>query len=129
LEDHALLYSSERHVGEFAFLEGEQAAWNEGEEAKSSLQSSNSAEELAFLTEHFRSRGQDALYVNLSSSDLEPFGLHCARVILPHFQPIWFGRKERRLGGPRVREFPMQLGLGAEPVALNDLNPMPHPIA
>ena len=43
--------------------------------------------------DHFAAVGQEVVYVNLSSPDVEPLGLHTARAVLPGFQPIWFGHQ------------------------------------
>ena len=45
------------------------------------------------VLDHFAAVGQDVVYVNLTSPDLEPLGLHTARAVLPGFQPIWFGHQ------------------------------------
>ena len=60
---------------------------------------------------------------------MERFNLFTARAIIPGFQPIDFGWKERRLGGPRIYELPVTLGLLRQPNTLETLNPDPHPIA
>jgi ribosomal protein S12 methylthiotransferase accessory factor len=129
LEDHALLYASEAYGRELDFLVGERAAWDEGEGPALARVAQDVPAALSLLVEHFRLAGQDVLYVDLSSEDLRPFGLHCARAILPDYQPIWFGRKERRLGGTRVRELPQRLGLASALVSIDSLNPLPHPLA
>jgi ribosomal protein S12 methylthiotransferase accessory factor len=81
------------------------------------------------LTDHFQTKGADLLYFNLTTSDLDDIGLHTARVIIPGFQPIDFGWKERRLGGERLYELPQRLGLRSRRQTLEDLNPRPHPIS
>lgn len=122
LEDHALLYANPSTAGAFDFLFGERAEWGAGQDWQplSALQR---------LLDHFASRGQEVLYVNLTPPDLEPLGLFTARAILPGFQPIWFGRQERRLGGRRLYELPHSLGFSAEATNPESLNPMPHPLA
>jgi ribosomal protein S12 methylthiotransferase accessory factor len=122
LEDHALLYADPSMAFAFEFLDGEKAEWGKA-------RSPDSRAALATLLDHFRSVGQDVLYVNLTPRDLEPLGLYTARALLPGFQPIWFGRHERRLGGRRLFELPFRLGLADRPADLESLNPLPHPIA
>jgi ribosomal protein S12 methylthiotransferase accessory factor len=102
LEDHALLYADPQMAPVFAFLEGEHAGeWPES-------RSRAPKEALVRVLDHFVVE-QEVLYVNLTPPDLEPLGLHTARAILPGFQPIWFGRGERRLGGSRLFELPRRL--------------------
>jgi ribosomal protein S12 methylthiotransferase accessory factor len=69
------------------------------------------------------------LYVNLTPPDMARLGLYTARAILPTFQPIDFGWKERRLGGSRVYQVPAALGLRDRPVRWDELNHDPHPLA
>ena len=71
----------------------------------------------------------DFLYFDLTSQDLLEFGIHAARVIIPGFQPIDFGWKERRLGGERLYQLPQRLGLRSHRGTLEELNPDPHPIS
>ncbi len=123
LEDHALLYADPSMAFAFDFLDGERAEWPEGRAP------SSPAAALSAVLDHFRSVGQDVLYVNLTPRDLEPLGLFTVRALLPGFQPIWFGRGERRLGGRRLFELPFRLGLRDAPADLESLNPLPHPIA
>ena len=123
LEDHALLYANHSMAGAFAFLDGERVGWPSAPAAGAADAA------LATLLDHFRSVGQDVVYVNLTSCDLEPLGLHTARAILPGFQPISFGVGERRLGGRRLYELPWRLGLRDAPSDVDSLNPLPHPIA
>lgn len=122
LEDHALLYADPAMAFAFDFLEGGRAEWPESRVA-------STATALSAVLDHFRAVGQDVLYVNLTPRDLEPLGLFTVRALLPGFQPIWFGRGERRLGGRRLFELPFRLGLRDAPADLESLNPLPHPIA
>ncbi len=122
LEDHALLYANPSTAGAFDFLFDEKAEWR-------ASKSWSSAAALQHLLNHFESKGQEALYVNLTPPDLESLGLFTARAILPGFQPIWFGRQERRLGGRRLYELPRALGFTEEVTRPESLNPLPHPLA
>ncbi len=121
LEDHALLYADPAMAFAFDFLEGGKAEW----QARVAV----TPTALSAVLDHFRTTGQDVLYVNLTPQDLEPLGLFTVRALLPGFQPIWFGHGERRLGGRRVFEMPFRLGLRDAPADLDSLNPLPHPIA
>jgi ribosomal protein S12 methylthiotransferase accessory factor len=76
-----------------------------------------------------RVRGADLLYIDLTPPDLAPYSLHAARVIIPDFQPIDFGWRERRLGGDRLYQLPRSLGLAASRTTPEGLNPDPHPIS
>lgn len=122
LEDHALLYANHSTTGAFDFLFGEMAEWQSGT-------SWSSPSALKHLLSHFELKGQEVLYVNLTSPELESLGLFTARAILPGFQPVWFGRQERRIGGRRLYELPRTLGFTIEATSPESLNPLPHPLA
>jgi len=127
LEDHSLLYADATMVSAFDFLHGRHCSWEELEsEAAVAVPRSG---ELDLLLDHFGSVGQDVIYVNLTSPDVEPLGLFTARAVLPGYQPIWFGHHEQRLGGTRMFELPHRLGLRAQPSTTATLNPLPHPLA
>ena len=122
MEDHALLYAHPSTAWAFRFLFGEPRRWAPGPRI-------DSATKLRRIVEHFRSVGQDVLYVDLTPSDMASLGVFTSRVVVPGFQPIWFGRGERRLGGRRMFEFAFRQGLRKAVTEPGDLNPMPHPIA
>jgi ribosomal protein S12 methylthiotransferase accessory factor len=122
MEDHALLYADPALADAFEFLNGPLLAWPEANPV-------DTAQALTEVLRYFAWRGQEVLYVNLTPRDLEPLGLFTARALLPGFQPIWFGDEERRLGGTRVLDAPIRLGIGPDPTTYEALNPLPHPIA
>lgn len=122
MEDHALLYADPSTAWAFRFLFGEPREWEDRPRV-------DAATALRRLVEHFRGVGQDVLYVDLTPADMASLGLFTARVVVPGFQPIWFGRGERRLGGRRMFEFAFRQGLSPAVTEPGALNPMPHPIA
>lgn len=124
LDDHALLYAHPSTRGELDFLFGDAGSWPEATRPRA-----DPVEDLALLVDGFRSVDQDVLYVNLTPPDMAALGLHTARALLPGFQPIWFGRGERRLAGERLYRLPHALGLAPAPSTPATLNPMPHPVA
>ena len=124
MEDHSLLYADPSMLHAFDFLVGDRASWDEPPDAREL-----DGAELDRLVDHFASVGQDVVYVNLTSPDIEPLGMHAARAVLPGFQPIWFGANEPRLGGSRLFELPYGLGLRDAPAGPTTLNPLPHPLA
>jgi ribosomal protein S12 methylthiotransferase accessory factor len=125
LEDHDLLYASPDTLRNFDFLrERPLASISWEQEAPSSALA-----KLRCLADHFRTTKTDLLYFNLTSQDLHEFGVYAARVIIPGFQPIDFGWKERRLGGDRLYELPQHLGLRSHRQTIEELNPEPHPIS
>lgn len=125
LEDHDLLYASPDHLGAFDFLREssvESTEWT-------ALEPKTPAAKLECLLSYFADNHQDVLYVDLTPPDMARLGLHTARVIVPGFQPMHFGRSERRLGGTRLYELPRKLGLAPAPTTPESLNDLPHPLA
>jgi ribosomal protein S12 methylthiotransferase accessory factor len=124
LEDHDLLYASPAMLRSFDFLRRsplEEQSWTgPGGGASTHLEA---------LVNDLEERGTEVLYCNLTTEDVGQRGLHVARVLIPDFQPIYFGEAERRLGGDRLFELPRLLGLQPTPAALSDLNADPHPLA
>ncbi|HMY98389.1 MAG TPA: TOMM precursor leader peptide-binding protein [Burkholderiaceae bacterium] len=125
IDDHDLLYASPKAMEKAAF-------WLDVAEEpftfrrRSTLPASTL---LGHLVDWLRSHGSDLLYVNLTPPDMERLGLYTARAILPKFQPIDFGWKERRLGGDRLYQLPATLGFRSRPVRWEELNHDPHPLA
>jgi ribosomal protein S12 methylthiotransferase accessory factor len=126
LEDHALLYTHASMQSEFTFLFGELGDWDR---LQDSSYAKSTTVALMQLVEFFRKENQEVLYINLTPPDMEQLGLYTVRAILPGFQPIWFGRHERRLGGERLYRLPQKLGFRAEVSTPALLNPVPHPVA
>lgn len=122
MDDHALLYAHPSTVDEFDFLFGERRDWPERVARRED-------DVLEQLVAHFAAVHQDVLYANLTPPDMEALGVHAARAIVPGFQPISFGRHERRLGGSRLFRLPVELGVRDVALDPAGLNPMPHPMA
>ena len=67
-------------------------------------------------------------YVNLTTPDVEPYGMYVARALATGLQPIHFGHGEERFGGRRLFDVPSRMGHGSAPRTEEDLNPCPHPL-
>ncbi len=120
LEDHDLLYASESARDAFDFLldsTPDELDWTAGEAS------------LGRLVDDLAEAGSDLLYVNLTPPEMGALGLFTARAILPDFQPIDFGHRERRLGGERLYALPARLGFREARTHLGNLNPDPHPLS
>jgi len=125
LDDHDLLYTSREAFGAFEFLLKrplETFDWTANSP-------SSSTDKIQNLCETFSEKGWDLIYYNLTPPDVGAMGLYTTRVILPDFQPIDFGWKERRLGGTRLYNLPYQLGLAHSRSTAAQINPDPHPLA
>jgi ribosomal protein S12 methylthiotransferase accessory factor len=67
-------------------------------------------------------------YVELTTPDVAPYGVHVVRAIATGMQPIHFGTGEERLGGRRLFDTALKLGYAAGFRTEADLNPCPHPL-
>lgn len=122
LDDHHLLYAHPDSLKHLQFLLS-------GPVYSKQWPSSKPARTLRDLVDNLRALGHELIYYDVSTPDLEKLGLRAARAIIPQFQPIDFGWAERRLGGRRLYELPVALGLRSRPSTMETLNRNPHPIA
>jgi ribosomal protein S12 methylthiotransferase accessory factor len=122
LEDHDLLYSHPGALSKLEFLRKTpvtRTEWPAGERQR----------DLTWLVEHLEAKGHELIYFDLTPHDMKRLGLYTARAIIPGFQPIDFGFHRLRLGGERLYQLPVQLGLRARVATPETLNSDPHPIA
>lgn len=125
LEDHDLLYADRSMLPAFDFLAGSSALAF----AKSSPAPEAPEARLDALANTLDRLDTALLYADLTTADVAAFGVAVVRVVIPDFQPMHFGRKERRLAAPRLYALPRRLGLDDRLRAPESLNPLPHPLA
>jgi bacteriocin biosynthesis cyclodehydratase domain-containing protein len=124
LEDHALLYCGHGSMPAFDFLldrPTQAFTWQAPHAMKCH-------ERLTRLVDHFAAEHRDLLYVDLTPIDLAQINLHVARSLIPGYQPLHFGAKACRMGGTRLFDLPVRLGLRATASTPAALNPDPHPL-
>ncbi len=127
LEDHSAWASMPERLGEFSFLLDNGHALRLEELLDYSTGSV--AGDLEYCVATLQRCGSRALYVDLSTCDVEGYGIHVVRSIATGLQPIHFGWGEERLGGERLFELPHKLGFASASLTENELNPCPHPLA
>ena len=123
LEDHDLLYADYRMLGHFDFVRSSPSGecnWLDAPPPEHRLQE---------LVGRINRVGSDILYANLTSPDISTIGISVVRVVIPGFQPMHFGFKERRLAAKRLYQIPVTLGFRGSPSSPQILNPLPHPLA
>jgi ribosomal protein S12 methylthiotransferase accessory factor len=122
--DHALLYASPSATHAFDFLlQPEREPFEQVGSAAPPVEV-----RLAQLLNDLFSKGFEVYYADLTAREVSTLGLRSVRVIVPHLQPIHFGRAQRRLGGTRLFELPVELGLTNAPRTVSALNDSPHPL-
>lgn len=125
LEDHDLLYATPQTIGAFNFIRSQpliEFDWNQ-------YPSLSTVDKLGLLLRYLKEQESgDLIYFNLTSSDMSPFDLYTVRAILPGFQPIHFGWKERRLAGKRLYEIPYKIGQRSAFSTPAEINLAPHPL-
>jgi len=85
------------------------------------------AENICYLVDQISGRGFDVIYVDLTTLDVDEAGFKVARVVIPGFQPLDISHQHRYLGGGRLFNVPVEMGLRSEAVNAEGLNPFPHP--
>lgn len=71
--------------------------------------------------------GLDVLAIDLTTPDVADLGFTVVRVLVPGLVQLTTNHNQRMLGGQRLYETPLRLGLLNRPKAESDLNPVPHP--
>ena len=128
MADHALRYAAPDALPAFDFLL-HQPVVSMDWKARKLIGKGEAMASLQALVTFYRSQGQDLITYNVTPPDMAKLGLHTARVVLPGLQPIYFGRRTRRLACRRLYELPQQLGFAEAPTTPDHLNDDPHPFS
>jgi ribosomal protein S12 methylthiotransferase accessory factor len=127
LEDHSAFLSTKERLGEFDFL------LETGRKQKlgdlPNFAGGNVDADLNRCLNALSERGYRVVYTDLTTPDVNDYGLHVVRVLATGLQPIHFGYGKERLGGRRLFEVPELMGLAAGPRSESELNRCPHPLA
>jgi bacteriocin biosynthesis cyclodehydratase domain-containing protein len=127
-DDHSLLYSHPSQTAKLGFLLNSPTQdFDWGADAERQMDQRSPETILGTLLDDFRAREFDVLALDITAEDIAGLGLHATRVLVPGYQPIHFG-SEARLGGRRLYNLPIQLGLRKKPIATERLNLYPHPL-
>lgn len=120
IEQHVLwpLRPDARPAWEFALASERRATFDPG----ASAPVRDVLETLENMVERVRAAGLQAVAVNVTSPDIAEVGLHVVRVVIPHAQPLFFGRDLHRIS-TRARNLPYA---DRAATAMN-LHPHPYP--
>jgi ribosomal protein S12 methylthiotransferase accessory factor len=86
------------------------------------------SETLKRAVERLCARGYQPVAVDVTPVDVAECGVTVARSVIPEFQPVAFHETFRRLGGTRVQQAPVRMGLRTTPLSEHEFNPLPIPM-
>jgi len=87
----------------------------------------NPAEALEKLVSYVSGQGYEPILVNITPVDVAYCGLTVTRAIVPGLRPVTFARDFRHLGGRRLYDAPIQMGVRTYALTEEELNPNPMP--
>jgi ribosomal protein S12 methylthiotransferase accessory factor len=123
IQDHSGLYHSRDFLPALEWL------WRGATQSAAvdlpSYGSGNVEQNISVLVREVESVGGEAVYVDLTSSDVESVGVHVVRVLCTRLQPIAFGYGLDRLAGPRLLDATVRPRFRGT----TGLNHYPHPLA
>lgn len=73
--------------------------------------------------------GIDVIAADVTSEDVREAGLRVVKVVMPSMVPIYWDHANPPLAVRRLFDVPVLLGWREKPIAVDELNPDPHPFA
>lgn len=122
LEDHARAYEHPDWLSKACFLWSSDrlsAGLQERSEPKAS------ATALLKVRQRLEECGHEVIGVDMTTSDVAPYGLCVVRAIVPGLQPLALGNRWR-LGGRRLFDAPQRMGIAVTAQRAEELNHTPH---
>jgi ribosomal protein S12 methylthiotransferase accessory factor len=120
-EDHIRYYADERRSQAAAFLDASPARTRAGDVRPLGR------DPVATLCARVEAAGSSVYVVDVTSPDVAELGLVVTKVVAPELCALDVAHGARFLGGRRLYEAAVGLGLRAAPLAASELNPYPHP--
>ncbi|MFI8001678.1 TOMM precursor leader peptide-binding protein [Streptomyces sp. NPDC086010] len=81
-----------------------------------------------WIVRRLAAAGHQPIAVDATPVDVAECGVTVVKAVVPGLQPLSFSPTFRYLGGPRLFEAPVRMGLLSEPLTEDSLNPHPLPI-
>jgi ribosomal protein S12 methylthiotransferase accessory factor len=124
-EAHIRYYADHAHAPTTAFLDGSDERVPAA--AIPALGGESVGEQVRNLSTRVDAAGSTAYAVDVTSPDVRELGLFVVKVVAPELCSLDVVHGARFLGGRRLYDAPVELGLRSEPLSEDDLNPEPHP--
>jgi len=124
-DDHIFHYGVEERARLAAFLDASRE--RRPTTAVPPLPGDDVRAQIEEVVRRLRERGVSAFAVDVTARDVREAGLFVARVVCPELCQLDVVDSARFLGGSRLYRAAYERGLLDRPLALEDLNPHPHP--
>jgi ribosomal protein S12 methylthiotransferase accessory factor len=124
-DDHVHYYADHERARAAAFLDaGAELCDVAGVEP---LSGTSVAAQIESIAQRLEARGYSAYAVDVTAPDIRDAGLAVAKVVAPELCPLDADHRTRFLGGRRLYEAAVELGLTSSVLGPGDLNRDPHP--
>lgn len=70
----------------------------------------------------------EVYYVDITTNQIKKYGFRVVKVLIPDLQPLFLDENYRYLGANRLYQVPVKMGFLKNPVSLEKLNKIPHPL-
>jgi ribosomal protein S12 methylthiotransferase accessory factor len=124
-EHHIAYYARPEHADRTRFLDQSDVETNV--RYVPPLDEIAAADVVGAICARLRARGSSAYAVDVTSPDIRAAGLHVVKVVAPELCALDVEHRAQLLGGARLYEEPVRLGLRTERLDFHSLNPDPHP--
>jgi len=91
-----------------------------------SLSSNKTETDLRYILDILKSMKYNVYYVNLTRPEVEKYSFKVLKVIIPLLHPLYLDEPYPYLGGTRIYEVPLKIGLKKRLVTERELNKIPH---
>ncbi len=124
-EDHIRHHADPANAGQSAFLTSSRTRTPVDRVPEPGWRSH--ADAVAGLCDRVEAAGSTAYVVDVTAPDVRELGLTVGKVLAPELCPLDVPHAARFLGGRRLYDAAVSLGLRDEPLHEADVNPDPHP--
>ena len=78
------------------------------------------------LVDQLGKNGLEVIIVDVTTPDIDEAGYKVVRAVIPGLQPLDINYNFQHLGGERLYDVPVKLGLRKSALSEKELNPYPH---